>query len=317
MTIPNEHGAESTGGAAAVTPPASPPASPAATVPDASPTPALRHHGGAPAAKPTSEQPSATRENVAPERQEQQQQEQHEPYTLQTPAFVPMAEQTEERQGFVNDFSAMAPSIGIEASHAQAILDVAVDALTALGGDYSRSFELEHATAEEGYSEMVRLFGEDRAKGVLTNCHRYVEAHGGDRLRDWLDTTGLGNDPAVIVALATANTGWFSATPEQAQQRIDELMKSEEYRRGDKLAMVRLHMLTRLAHRDALSAGDRLNAAALERQMTQPAAPAAGSDAEVRARIAKLLDPKGELLAGGPGQAAAKQEYFALLAKLN
>src|SRR5207237_8351983 len=108
------------------------------------------------------------------------------------------------------------------------------------------------------------------------------------------DTPGPGNDPSFLGALAFADSGYLTQSPADAQKRIEELMKSKEYLKGDRLVQVKLHALSRIAHRDVKSENGQLAAAAQAKAAVKPAGPAAGaeSDADVRATLAKMMSDK-------------------------
>jgi len=248
----------------------------------------------------------------AEEQQQEQQQQSGDPFELKVPEFVSAKEITEERQGFVTEFQALAPQVGIDATVAQALLDVSVDSAVAL--DYVPKVD---ADRDDARLEMETLFG-DAGKNLIKRAQIYAQARG-SAFQDYLDSTNLGNDPSVLVALAFAQSGYLTQTPEQAKEDLGKVMASKEYLAGDPYTMIKVQVLSRIAHRGAQSANDQL-AAAAKAQAAKIAAPkpAAGAQAEgdVRAEISKLLDSKGPLLRGGPGQAEAKARYFELLKKI-
>jgi hypothetical protein len=264
----------------------------------------------APAAKQT---PAEEQPEPAGEQEHEQQQTETQPFELQVPSFVDNRAITDERQSFLNDFSALAPQIGIAAPEAQALLDTVVDCAS--------SFEYEareDASADDARLEVENLFGAERSKGLISQAQRYVASRG-EAFQNYLDRTNLGNDPSVIVALAFAGAGWFdpkAATPEWAQKQLDEVMKSPEYGKGDRLALVKVHLLSRLVHKSERNQEQKLGAEVRTTPMSQEREAAATASTDVRAELAKLLSPKGPLLSGGPEQAAHKARYFELLKKI-
>jgi hypothetical protein len=235
-----------------------------------------------------------------------------ESFELQVPSFVDAREITPERQGYVTAFQALAPEVGIDAAAAQGLLDVAVDAAVAL--DYTSD---PAASSDDARATMIRFFGDENAKNLIANAQRYAQARGESFLK-YLDTTGLGNDPSVIVSLAFAGSTYLTQSPAQAKEGIAKLMASKEYQAGDKLAMVKLHALSRIANRDAvdpLAVAVKQTPMSREREAAMKSA--TQSDGEIRSELSKLLDPRGPLLSGGPEQAAHKVRYFELLAKLS
>jgi hypothetical protein len=262
------------------------------------------------------EQPEAETQLEAEQQEQTEQQQTVEPYALKVPDFVDHRAVTEERQQYFDDFQQVAPQVGIAAPEAQALVDVAVDAATAL--HYQHNPE---ATAEDARATMLQLFGEKQGTTLIKEAQAYAHSRG-EKFLNYLDETGLGSDPSVLVALACAKWGWFGpkATPAWAQDQITKVMKHSTYTSGDKLTHIKLQTLARIAHRDAGSQNDQLRAAATTAAQAQlTAKPAAGttpSAGDARAEITKLLDPKGPLLRGGPGQAEAKARYFELLKKI-
>src|SRR5437899_475310 len=165
--------------------------------------------------------------------------QQIESFELKVPEFIDTREITPERQGYVTEFQALAPEVGIDAVAAQGLLDVAVDAAVAL--DYQ--MDLTESTDVDAREAMTRLFGDENAKNMIDRAQKYAHARGESFLK-YLDTTGLGNDPSVLVAMAFAHSGYLRQSPAQAQQQIEKLMKSDSYRAGDKLTLVKLHALS-------------------------------------------------------------------------
>jgi len=247
------------------------------------------------------QQPPADGENAAP-------------YELRVPEFVSQKEITEERQSFVAEFQQLAPQVGIDAATAQGLLDVSVDSAVAL--DYVPKVD---ADRDDARLEMQKLFG-DAGKNLIKRAQIYAQARG-SALQDYLDSTNLGNDPSVIVALAFAEAGYLTQTPEQAKENLSKVMASKEYLAGDPYTIVKVQVLSRIAHRGTQSANDQL-AAAAKSQAAKLAAPkpAAGaqSDGDARATLAKMMSEKGGPLlnAGHPEHAAAVKKFHDLAGRI-
>ena len=228
-----------------------------------------------------------------------------EPVQLAIPSFLPLAEQTPEREGFVAEFSQIAPQVGLDARTSQGLLDMVVDAATTLpyqGTD-------QYTTAEDTFDAMARLFGETEATDLTHRCQRYVTSLG-PKVADYLDRTGLGNDVGVIVSLALAGTGWLKLSPAQAKESIDKLMKTENYAKGDKLTLIKLNTLSRIANATAPEA------AYYEHKARNANAIKAASTETNRAAAAQMMaDRDGPLMnAGHPGHAEAVAKWHKLLA---
>jgi hypothetical protein len=255
-----------------------------------------------------------------PAAEEQQQQEEKpegetaDAYELQVPEFVSQKEVTEERQSYVTEFQQLAPEVGIDAATAQGLLDVAVDSAVAL--DYTANPE---ATAEDARAEMTRLFGEKAAKGLIVNAQKYAHARG-EAFMTYLDTTGLGSDPAVLVALAFAESKYFTYKPAEAQEQIQRLMTTPEYSKGDKLVQIKLHVLSRIAH-GGQSENEQLAAAAQAKASERAVKPTTGADGkpvtDARTELATLMKKDSPLMqAGHRDHAAAVKRFHELAAKI-
>jgi hypothetical protein len=225
----------------------------------------------------------------------------HEPYELRMPDFLPLKEVTDERQTLFDDWRHVAPACDVDSNAAQGLVDAAVDAATQLRYDAPED-------ADGARVEMARLFGEESAKNIVARAQKYVREHDAEGLlSEYLDTSGLGNDPAVLVALAFAQGNWFSkgATPAWARAELDKVMASKEYQSSDKLAVLKTQVLSRIAYRDAAGPEDQLAAAARAQLASKStsaapaskpaasAAPAANtapqSDADARKELAGLM----------------------------
>src|SRR5262249_54104661 len=163
------------------------------------------------------------------------------PLALQIPSFVPLAEQTAERTAWIDEFSVLAPSVGIDATTAQGLLAVVVDAATAL--DYG--VEHEDSTPEECGAELTRLFGEERARIIATSAQNFVKSRG-EHLANFLDESGLGNDVGVLVSLAFAHSRLYQMSPTEAQEALTKLMASPAYAKGGKFNHLTVQALSRI-----------------------------------------------------------------------
>ena len=266
------------------------------------------------AAKQQDEPPAE--EQAEEQQQEEQPQAETVPHDLKVPEFVSAKEITPERESFVSGFAQIAPQAGIDAPMAQNLLDLAVDAATALP---YQALDAD-ADPEDARAAMYQLFGEENGKNLIQRAQLYTRARG-DAFASWLDETGLGSDPAVLVSLAFAHANYFSFTPAQAQEQISKITTSPEYQRGgDPLSTIKLHVLSRLVAKEAPSQEQQLAAAAKEMQAKRAAAapaaaaPAAAQDA--RAELAALMKQDSLLNAGHPDHASAVKRFHQLASKI-
>ena len=64
----------------------------------------------------------------------------------------------------------------------------------------------------------------------------------------YLDATGLGNDPAVLLALAQYRRGTLTVDQAMATKRHAELMKSDAFKRGDRETVAELRALAAIVY---------------------------------------------------------------------
>jgi len=261
-------------------------------------------------------------ERPAPQAQRQEQYE-GEPYKLSWPEYMPISEQTPERQALLDSFATMAPEAGLPAAFAQGAFEAYLDVTTAI----PYSMDIAYATPEDGQAEMVKLFGQEAAENLIDRANRFTKQS--SALSDWLESSGLGNDPAVITTLALAQRGHLGASPAQAKERIESLMNDPKsaYHSTDKqqrlLAIAEIQILSRIAHREG-GPEEKLNAAASGQ--TKFVSPRASNEAaiaetkaksatEARREIAKMMTEKGGPLvsSGHPKHREAVQRYHELL----
>jgi hypothetical protein len=251
--------------------------------------------------------PVESAEGEQPAEEEMVADENAEPLTLAIPSFVSMKEQTPEREAFVQEFAAIAPQVGLDAGVAQGLLDLAVDAATAL----SYTAPDEYTNHEDAMAAMTHAFGEAEAKNLVGRAQKYA-ASLGPSFQDWLDRTNLGNDVGVLTALALGPG--LKQSPAQAQQSIEKLMKSEKYAKGDKLTTIVLHALSRIANRATAEPAKPPTRTLWNRQSPEVTE---ASRAEARAEAAKMMEKDGPLMnSGHRDHAAAVAQWHKLTAKL-
>ena len=64
----------------------------------------------------------------------------------------------------------------------------------------------------------------------------------------YLDATGLGNDPAILLTLAQHGRGTLSMDKTAAVQRRGELMKSDAFKRGDRETVAEVRTLAPIVY---------------------------------------------------------------------
>jgi len=135
----------------------------------------------------------------------------------------------------------------------------------------------------------------------------------GPKMKAFLDSTGLGNDPSVLYALAAFKRGDLKLSPEKAQAELDKL-KGEDLRSayknadhpGHKSAVAKANILYRIAAKaeakkssepwkpkaPVKSAATKSHEAELKSLLAHPAYRDRGNkeSASVRARVAALYD---------------------------
>jgi hypothetical protein len=235
------------------------------------------------------------------------------PHELKVPEWVDEKAITEAHQTWASDFAQVSSTAGIDATTAQDLLDFAADGAVHIG---SHGIEVEHSTREEGQDAMNRIFGEKHASGLIENAQRYVKAHGGKDgpLGSWLTESGLGNTPEIITALAFAQVNYFKMSPARAQEGLDKIMQSPEFRRGDKLSVLKASALARSANRNSLSPEAQLDAIASRPQRS--AAPAETEKVSVATARDKLSKMIGEKMRHGFSE-ADREEFMRLTKRIS
>jgi hypothetical protein len=108
---------------------------------------------------------------------------------------------------------------------------------------------------------LERSLGKEQAAQVVSDARaavlRLPRAFG-----DFLDSTGLGDDPSVLLAIACQGRGVFRQTPEDAMKELDEMRRDPRgaYRdpnhTGHKSALIRANLIyQRLAKAERRAAG--------------------------------------------------------------
>jgi hypothetical protein len=165
-----------------------------------------------------------------------------EPLPLVVPQFVSLKERTEEREQYVSEFAQVAGESGIKPEIAQGLLDHVVETASALTYEAADQY----TTDVDARESMVKMFGEEIGTQIIRDAQQTVRALG-PKVAAYLDRTNLGNDLGVLVALSQA--GYSTRTPEQAQKELAATVATKQYLAGDKLLVLKVHALSRIANR--------------------------------------------------------------------
>ena len=100
-------------------------------------------------------------------------------------------------------------------------------------------------------------------------------------------------DPSVIVTLAFAQANYFSFTQSQAQAEIQKIMATPEYGKGDRLELLKIQYLSRVAHGATPNTLTAFNKATLGQRPSTPAAQQ--RNASVMDELRQLIPARGEM----------------------
>jgi hypothetical protein len=145
-----------------------------------------------------------------------------EPTELSVPGEVPK-EHVERIEGYLTELAPMAQEARIPVSELQDIVDFAVS----LGvSDTSR---IDYAgNPDASIATLKRTYGEEGAAKIIADAQAAVRALPRS-VADWLDSSGLGDDPSTLCALAAWKAGDLKMSPAKAQAELDK-MKGEDLR---------------------------------------------------------------------------------------
>lgn len=233
-------------------------------------------------------------------------------YELEVPADVPGASYDERSEELLGEFGAVAAGSGLSQTVAQDLVEAFTQAHSALGVN-----NLYEGTPEDAANVLRGYFGE-RYEEALATIRANADALG-EKFKDWLDESNLGNDPRALIALAHA--GDLVLSQAKAQEQIEALMKTEAYKKGNKAVIARIGNLMRIAGREQKSPEQQLAEVAKTRVAPTPeprVQTGATSSAPVREVVQKMLsDKSGALMnANHPDHAKAVQQWHSLVAKL-
>jgi hypothetical protein len=218
------------------------PSVPDAPVPaasDLSPTPAP-----GPGAKGTqsSAQPPAAPPTAGAERAEGELAIEGEGYPLTFPDGLPSTLVTEDATAMLSEFGVLAKSVGVSQTEANQFVRLYTEVATS-----------EAHAVDAGNPDSVRGWLRERWGGEfdarLNKVHATVHKLG-PKFSAWLNATGLGNDPAVLVALAEYGAGTSKLPKAEAQRQLDTIMGDPKhpYWHGSKSAVDRVRLLSEAAY---------------------------------------------------------------------
>ena len=179
-------------------------------------------------------------------------------YTVVMPTLV-TAGAAEDWSGHLESFGAVAEASGLPAATAQTLVDTFAHTSVAFGE--TRMMGEDEHTSTSAERSLRRYWGteyEARIKEVwaITNAN--------PRLRDWLEDTNVGNDPAAIAALALLPDARL--TREQASAELAKVMATKKFTSGDKPTVARVALLSRLANTDPDEQRGRIESAERSRE---------------------------------------------------
>jgi hypothetical protein len=143
-------------------------------------------------------------------------------YELEVPIEVPQ-QFFPETEANIREAGVLAKEIGVPAEEMQTLVDHAVS----LAVTDQTGVDLSNMDACLG-TLMARYGDADGAK-IVADAQRAV-VRLGPKAAAFLDSTGLGNSPAVLAALAAFERGEYRMSPEKAQIELNKLTKGEDLR---------------------------------------------------------------------------------------
>jgi hypothetical protein len=128
-----------------------------------------------------------------------------------------------EAEANIREVGVLANELGVPTEEAQTLVDYVV----ALNASDQSGVSLEDPDACR--TVLNRRYGTDGANQVIADAQKAVTRLG-PKAADFLNRSGYGNSPAVLVALAAYACGNLRMSPEQAQKELDKLTKGEDLR---------------------------------------------------------------------------------------
>jgi hypothetical protein len=201
------------------------------------------------------------------------------PTELSVPEETPK-EHVERIAGFMEDLAPITRELNLPVGDVQDVVEFAVSLAVA-----DRAADLDNPQA--CVTVMEHLHGRTETEKIIADARDACDRLG-VKMKQWLDATGLGNDPSVLYALAAWNRGDLRMSPERAQAELDKLTRDPKsaYRNanaiGHKGAVARANMLYRV-----LSKGEAKKSA--EPAISKPKTPAKSSAKQAQEAELKSL----------------------------
>jgi len=169
-------------------------------------------------------------------------------------------------QGFEDAYKGIAHAAGLNPEQAKQIYDGYHEYLNNQAATSSEGSQLQHA---EWVDSIKKDFGKAYSEKIDL-ASRAVETYGGPELKDWLDSTGMGNNPMFVKLFAKVGEGLaegkpdtgadrsFIMTPDQARQEIARFNRDPEFMKayqdsenqGHSEAVQKMNALFQLAYPD-------------------------------------------------------------------
>jgi hypothetical protein len=154
------------------------------------------------------------------------------------------AEHRAEAEQFAADVGAMAADLGVPAEEAQAIFDCAVDISLS---NQQAGLDLQNVSACRAALE--HRYGAN-SEGIVRDAQAAVKRLGPD-VAAYLDHTGAGNDPGVLLTLAEYYRGTTRLSPEAAAKELVRVRADKNFWNGDKYLVDRARLLGTIAARSS------------------------------------------------------------------
>lgn len=169
-------------------------------------------------------------------------------------------------QDFEDAFKGVAHAAGLNPQQAKQIYDGYHEYVNNQAATNSEGNQLQHA---EWVDSIKKEFGKAYSEKIDL-ATRAVETYGGPELKEWLDSTGMGNNPMFVKLFAKVGEGLaegkpdtgaersFIMTPDQARQEIARFNRDPEFMKayqdaehqGHKEAVEKMDALFQLAYPD-------------------------------------------------------------------
>jgi hypothetical protein len=167
-------------------------------------------------------------------------------------------ENYEEVEGYLSELGGMAQETGVQSDELQDAVDFAMSLAVS---DPSR---IDYAgNPQASIASLERMLGREQAAQIISDARAAVSKLP-RAFEDFLNSTGLGDDPSVLMAIACYGRGVFRQSAEDAQRELDEMKRDPRgpYRDANhsahKSAVIRANLIyQRLAKAEKRAASSR------------------------------------------------------------